>query len=355
MPGGRFTDTFILDISALAGLSPYDYAAGVKLFIPELLKLRGSASLWVRVDSPGFWYPMELQRALRGARLPVAVTRTTASTVNLSDFSFVPWMDTDLSQVPPGAEIMPPSLDEKLLRCLRVLARITTGFTAEIAALAGLNQFTAGDCLRRLGRDRCVFQVGLKTDNCRDGKRIWSRTLPCWNWKLTQKGVMHALRSWGIPAGLQFTARRERRTTGGYRHRRISRLWPAWWEEHAGYANIWTGWSEVFVRELSMIPDGLAWGTVDGRETLFWLEVVTSAKTYAQIRARMRQKYLAAARYSQNRDLQLVFALLGPPWMMQAVQTAFSGMGEHTAVVLADWNGFGKLPVVQWGRVRLMR
>jgi hypothetical protein len=55
--------------------------------------------------------------------------------------------------------------------------------------------------------------------------------------------------------------------------RHIARVWPAWLKSAWPQAEVWAGWSEVRIPGLSVIPDALAWGRVQGYETLFWLEV----------------------------------------------------------------------------------
>src|SRR5690606_7028800 len=93
-------------------------------------------------------------------------------------------------------------------------------------------------------------------------------------WHLRSKGLSLALRSWGIPKGIEFTSRKEENLQQiGYEHRRISRVWSTWLNSAWPQAEIWTGWSEVRIPELSVIPDGLAWGRIQGYETLFWMEV----------------------------------------------------------------------------------
>ncbi|NPV87889.1 MAG: hypothetical protein HPY45_17970 [Anaerolineae bacterium] len=47
-------------------------------------------------------------------------------------------------------------------------------------------------------------------------------------WSSTRKGISLALRSWGIPPQLPFTARRENRLGTGSEHQRPARLWLVW-------------------------------------------------------------------------------------------------------------------------------
>jgi hypothetical protein len=82
--------------------------------------------------------------------------------------------------------------------------------------------------------------------------------------------------------------------------------------------------------------------------------VESGHKSRAEILEKVRYKFLAASRDAEKAHMNLVFALLGMPWVVDVAQAAFSGIGGHTAVVLADWKAFGRLPVIQWGRVRLI-
>jgi hypothetical protein len=282
----------------------------------------------------------------------MAVTRTTARTIGLADFSFMPWLDNALSPAPPMVEDFQPGLDQNSLTCLRVMAKIIMGFTAEISSLAGLGETVTRDCLKMLSQQKCVYWVEPKKEKIDDERKQYSKDFPYW--RLTKRGSGIALRSWGIPPGLRFTSRREKQRFVGDRHRRVSRLWPAWLKKHISYGEIWTGWSEITIPELRLSPDALAWGVVDSRETLLWLEVDSGHQSGAQILERMRKKFFAASRYVEERGMRLVFALLARPWVINVAQAAFSGMGEHTSVVLGDWKDFGRLPIIQWGRVRMI-
>lgn len=46
----QYSDTFILHATSSCGLSPWDYANGIKVLLPELLKLHRSGSVWIKVE-----------------------------------------------------------------------------------------------------------------------------------------------------------------------------------------------------------------------------------------------------------------------------------------------------------------
>lgn len=345
----QFSDTFILHASSSCGLSPWDYANGIKVLLPELLKLHRSGSVWIKVDSPGIWYPMELRNTLWGARVPIAVTRSHVEKLSIADFSTMPWLGYDKSPPPPLNESIMPEIGQNAIDCLRVMARVVFAFTAEVASLAGLGETVARAELKALKALGYVKQIiPAEIANKED---LYSDKFPYW--KLSNSGSGAALRSWGIPLGYRFVARREKTRYVGDRHRRASRLWPAWLRRGLSSGEVWHGWSEVYIPELRMSPDGLAIGKVDGKETLFWLEVNSGNQSSLRVAESLRKKFLAGSRYTEDRNMQLVFAVLGREWVLKVASATFSGMKMHTAVIMADWKDFGILPVVQWGRVRI--
>jgi hypothetical protein len=99
-------------------------------------------------------------------------------------------------------------------------------------------------------------------------------------------------------------------------------------------------------------PDALAWGELAGREALFWLEVESGNASRETLRRKTILRFERALLYTRRFSLSLVFALLAPPWVRQAVVGRFVGLPGGAAVVLADWKAFGALPVPQWGSAR---
>ena len=336
--GGGWSDTFVFPLSAQAGLPPRDYARPLRRMARQLAELRPGASLWLPVQAPGGgWYAEEVRQALRGLPLAVAVSQGAGSLPRLRDFSFCPGLFHRPSPRPPVAL----DFDTKILsmqeaQALRVLARLETAYTAEVASLAGVSLPTARQALWELTGRRLVERQGQEA-------------FPIW--KVRRAGVSLALRSWGVPPGVAFPARQER-SAGGKRHRRAARLWPAWLRSAWPQAEIWAGWSEVALGRSR--PDALAWGELFGQEALFWLEVESGKASRQALRGKIIRRFKQALRYARCFSLLLVFALLAPAWVRRAVVGGFVGLPGDTAVVLADWKVFGVLPAPRWGVARTL-
>ncbi len=334
--GNGWSDTFVFPISAGAGLSPVDYAGPLRRMASQVSRLRPGASLWVPVEAPGGrWYAEEVRQSLRGLPLAVAVAGNYASPPCLQDFSFCPGLYRTSMPSPPAApDLGAGDLSLQEVQALRVLARLETAYTAEVASLAGVSLPTARQALRGLQNRKLVE---------RDGQEAYP------TWRMLRAGLSQALRSWGLPPGVAFPARQERTAATG-RHRRTARLWPAWLRRACPQAEIWAGWSEVSLGRLR--PDALAWGELSDREALFWLEVESGNASRETLRRKISRRFEQALFYVRRFSLDLVFALLAPPWVRQAVLEIFVHLPGDAAVVLADWKVFGVLPVPQWGSMR---
>jgi len=318
-----------------------------------LLNLRHSASLWVAVDSlpGGTWYTEQVRRTLHGISAPVAVTNGLDTPPQLNNFSFHPWTERVQSPPPPQAENpLPEDISHNELRCLQVLARLEQAYTLEVASLAGCSRPTARKALKSLCEQKLLDFIP-ESSNAR---------YPYW--EIRRGGVSLALRSWGVSAGVSFPRRKERRYGGkkrndsqkvlfvGGRHRNTSRLWPAWlrtaWPDRA---TIWAGWSEVFLGGAR--PDALAWGLLDGRETIFWLEVESGNRSKVEIAKKAIRSINKAIQYVGSfSGLDLVVAFLGPPWVIGGIRDVLGNLPGQVAVVLAGWTEFGVLPELVWGK-----
>lgn len=263
------------------------------------------------------------------------------------------------------------------LSCLRVLARITSGYTSEIASLAGFGFARTKDALHELVDKGLIGLVVPRSEGERETKMIdnvgeegrvvsievakdarkadiskGEREYP--HWKIRRNGISVVLRSWGVPPRHEFINRRERRTPAVGRHRTAAHQWPAWLKKAWPHAQIWTGWSEVKMPKWASYPDAIAWGTLDDRETLFWLEVESGHSAGDLIMKKTARRLLLAGDYAKSMKLRLVFAFLGMPWVRSAARLSFVGIPEHVAVVVGDWQQFGVLPAPQWGRARFI-
>jgi hypothetical protein len=102
---------------------------------------------------------------------------------------------------------------------------------------------------------------------------------------------------------------------------------------------------------LSVIPDGLAWGKIQGYESLFWLEVGDehmSRNTISEI---------TATRIDQARDLckrsgvRLVYLQLSMQWVQDFVHWSNQHLSSQSAIVSGNPKRFGELPPVEWGKI----
>lgn len=71
------------------------------------------------------------------------------------------------------------------------------------------------------------------------------------------------------------------------------------------------------------IPDALAWGRIQGYETLFWLEVGDDHKSRPEVEANMRIRLRDALTLSRRTNMRMVFAFLGPKWVQDAASWGF--------------------------------
>ena len=171
-------------------------------------------------------------------------------------------------------------------------------------------------------------------------------------WHLRSRGLSIALRSWDVPNGLDFKNRTEENLQQiGTPHRHTSRTWSEWLKSAWPHAEIWTGWSEVCLPEVSVLPDGLAWGRIQGFETLFWLEVGDEHKSRKQIVGITQKRLDEAWKFCQGTGVRLVYTQLSVNWVHEAARWACVRLPNEVAVILGDWKRFGKLPIVEWGNV----
>jgi hypothetical protein len=341
--GGQWLDVFVLRISPFASLPPVEYAMGMYRLASVLIRKRPDAALWVQVESPGRWYLETMRSVLRWkGKLPIAVTAPSSlAKPDLFDFHVLPYWESKRPSEPVRVKSEPLSFTNQTLACLQTLGRIDGGALPEIASLAGLSTTQA-----QAGLDALEL-AGLVSRITQNDKKE-----PTITWRLKREGLSLALRSWGIPKDVSFGRRKEMALSDpAGEHRRISRLWPGWLRSAWPHAQVWTGWSEASLPGLLLTPDGLAWGSLNGRETLFWLEVESGHSTREEIRRKIRRRFVLAAEYAREKKVGLVFALLGRAWVCEAARSAFVDTPPHVAVTMGDWRNENHLPFTEWGRV----
>src|SRR5512142_3406569 len=99
----QYTDTFIFRISAYACVPPFNYAPLLERMVAHVRQKRSCASLWVQVDSPDDWFVLEVNKSLKGLKMPYAVTRAGA-TIDYVDFSYPPVLLSSRLPTPPDVE-----------------------------------------------------------------------------------------------------------------------------------------------------------------------------------------------------------------------------------------------------------
>lgn len=345
----QYTDTFIFRISAYACLPPFEYAPLLERMVAHVRQKRPCASLWVQVESPGDWYVLEVQRSLRGLKLPFVVSRM-GDAVQYVDFSYPPTLMPASLPRPPKVEIPVPALSHDELRCLQALGRMERGSDQEIASLTGLPAVSICDMVTGF-QHRKLVTTKIASKHM-PAKRKPTQLDFLVSRRLTRKGLFTALRSWGVPRGTDFSSRREEHLAQiGTAHRYKARMWSAWLKTAYPQAEIWTAWSEVRLPRTTVIPDGLAWGRIGDHEILFWLEVGDEHKSREKITEVTGTRLRQARVFCERTGVNLVYAQLGPRWVREAVRWACTQLSATTAVVLGDPRRFGMLPIIEWGGV----
>lgn len=340
---GGFTDTFIFHIDALNGLPPFGYRPLLQRLAARLNNKRRGASLWIQVDAPGEWYPMELKHSLlRGFKIPHVVTAA-GKIPEGAAFSRRPDVWHSKCAEPPAIKAKPEIVSMDELKCMRVLARIKEGHISEIASLADLDEGIVTNAISILRKKKLLLPAPEKED----------AKIKVPYWQLSRSGLSYTMRRWNAPPRVDFTNRREGGDPNDIRtpHRHVSRMWPAWLRAAYPRAEIWMGWSEVRIPGISVRPDALAWGRIQGFETLFWLEVGDNHKRRNKIETSTRTRLAQALVFCRRTGARLVFAQLSPNWVKKAAQWGMANLPGDVAVIMGNENSFGKLTLVEWGKV----
>lgn len=347
---GGYTDTFIFHIDALNGLPPFRYRPLLQRLVAELNQKRPGASLWIRVDSPGDWYPMEVKRSMtHGFSIPYVVTRT-GETPDFRSFSFRPRLYSSSLPRPPTIDDDLSRFTQEELRCLQVLTRIRKGSDDDVSSLTSLPEMTTHDVLRELQKNKMT--IHKRGEKIQKDKSKPKELDPYPMWHPTRRGISVALRSWGASKGVDFSGAKELNPDKICTpHRNLSRRWLAWLRAAYPRAEIWAGWSETKLPGISVYPDALAWGRIQGYETLFWLEVGDEHKSRKEIEEITKQRLKSAWKFCKRTGVRLVFAQISPKWVQELVGVALGPILPDIAAVMTSASRFGKLPNIEWGKI----
>jgi len=287
-----------------------------------------------------------------GFSVPYVVT-SKDKTPDYRSFSFGPRLFSSSLPRPPEVDDEFSRFSREELKCLQVLTRNWKGNLEEIASLAGLPETTTLDVLQGLQKKKkVIFKLGevFQKDKSKPKKMD-----PYPMWHPRRKGVSIALRGWGASKGVDFSGMKELYPHFiGTPHRTNSRRWPAWLQSAYPLTEIWTGWTEVQLPETAVRPDALAWGRIQGFETLFWLELGDEHKKKVDIEGITRKRGAEALAFCRETGVRLVYAQVSPPWVKKAALWAFKNLPDDIAVVMGDKKKYGKLPNVEWGKVTII-
>ena len=331
-------DIFRHHISYKDGLPPYAQARIIDLIANQLIKARPHPALWISVETPGNWFYAELKRLVR-FKIPMTVQPAWAPFVTERQFSS-PIKPTYLhaGEVPtlaPRFDLKEHGIKEPLLRVLQILARLKTAYRPEIASLSGVSESHVRNLLKQLQDEGLIERRKI-------GKYE--------GWAIRANGLRLAHRSWNIPKGVHFTKYRGEFRYAGERHRRKARMWRAWLEKAYPNIEIWESWTEVPIQR--GIPDALAWGTHQGNELLFWLEVDSGKSSGVTMQRIYGGRIAQARRHAVAWNLPIIFCIMGPGWVVRHFRRYDYSKFTPIAVIGHDWWDFGGLPQYAMGEWR---
>lgn len=328
-------DIFRHHISYKDGLPPYAQARIIDLIANQLIKSRPHPALWVSVETPGNWFYAEIKRLVK-FKIPMTIQPASKPIVWEWQFSS-PIQLTRIQQgaVPSLAPIFDPKeygIKEPTLRILQILARLKMAYRPEIASLTGFSESHVRNLVKQLQAESLIERRQI-------GKYE--------GYAIRTKGLSLAHRSWNVPKGVHFTKYRGEFRYAGERHRRKARMWRAWLEKAYPNIEIWESWTEVPLQR--GIPDALAWGTHEGKEMLFWLEV-DSGKSSGKTMQRIYSGRIAqACQHAVTWNLPIIFCIMGPGWVVRHFRRYDYSKFTPIAVIGHDWRDFGALPPYAMG------
>lgn len=330
----RWLDVFVYPINSGDGLPVQARAVAVARLAKQLQSVRNAPCLCIEIHGSGNWYRRELEYAVRNVNLPIAVTKA-GTELRYNDFCKPP---APYPAKPAGPkfntyvfhETQFKGRDLRKLQVLRSLARMSSAGLKEIASLIGLGTTYTSGLLRDLTQEGYIslYKNGMN-----------GKVKNNFMWEINRSGIRQAHWSWNIPDGTRFKSVRREQKTSGSKHRKLSRLWP-WWLRKAYdcyMLELWSTWVEpAFDRTY---PDALSWGTFDGQETLFWLEVDSGKRSKIKTIANFEFRYRQVVNLANQCSIQIVFVILAQPWVLKTISKGASfSPDKKVAVILENWN-----------------
>jgi hypothetical protein len=330
-----YAETYRIDVSAKIGLPPLAQFKIIRRIIQGVRKHALLPHFWISVDSPGQWYLKELKRFFYDTWECVAILPTGAKP-RREDFHSQIYTYNALAFPPRflmGQTPLRYSLKPGELRILQSLARTRVAAAIELSSLSGYSPEHTRHLARHLTRKDLIKRK-------KNGKYD--------AWEITRKGVQEVYRSWKTMPDFSTKAVCSEQKFTGWRHRRVSRLWARTLKTSWGTnVQIWESWSEVNLG--GIYPDSIAWGTYDGHEVLFWLEVETGKHSHDQIQMKYKYRFNRAKRYARICGLPIIFAVLGLPWTIVSIAPHLADIPENVALVLHPWMELDNLPYPNFG------
>ncbi len=325
------------------GYPPAEVADTIRDAFKPIAKTWPYINLWVPVvhERPEMkWFRAEIRRGLWGLGRAYAVTR--GAHISLSSFSMPP--STVYAPTPPRrAATRYRPVDR--MDALFAMARMRLARQDELAAVLGEEEL---DIPHLFGEGFLAEKRVQRAENRGRGKGVLQEDVYV---EIRRKGLILVREQWGLTPG--HLPPRELTRNSGRVHLHISRMAPRIVRMNWGdRVEIYGGWSEPKLSYTLVRPDALVWGTWDGAETLFWLEVESGHRSMKSFAERLQAKMQICAVLSH---LRVVMAVLSTRWIIQAV--TLLKPPPNVAVVVGRWKGRDSwlLPVPEFGRIRVAR
>ena len=333
--GDGYIEAYKINISAKVGLPPLAQFKILCRIIREVTKYALFPHFWISVDAPGQWYLNELKRFFYNTWNYVAILQS-GKKPRQEDFQSQVYKYNALAFPPTFLMGDPPtrlSITPGEFRVLQSLARARVAAAIELCSLSGFSwRYT-----RRLTQQLSQKDLVRRKKN---GKYD--------AWEITRKGIKEVYRSWKTMHNFNTKLVCSEQKFAGWRHRRVSRLWAMTLRTSWGSSvQIWESWSEVNLG--GIYPDSIAWGTYNGKEVLFWLEVETGKHSSGRIQMKYKYRFNKAKQYARICGLLMIFTVLGPPWTIVSIAPHLTDIPGNVALILHPWMELDNLPYPDFG------